>query len=73
MKLIWFQRDDGRWNADCTCESSLCGILFEERAQFEELHIANVQRDRDRGVERAPCGPKFPDYNPYNPSPMVFP
>lgn len=72
MKYIWFRRPDGRWNADCTCGASICGIRFEERAMFEDAHLEVVAKDRARGIHRTPCGPKFPDANVHMPGPLVF-
>lgn len=73
MRLIWFQRPDGRWNADCACGGSCCGIQFEERAQCEGWHFEYVAKERKRGTKRPPCGPKFPDENINMPGPFIFP
>ena len=73
MRLIWFQRPDGLWNADCTCGASCCGILFEERGVCEGWHFQRVDEDRKNGIERLPCGPKFPDANVHMPGPLMFP
>jgi len=59
VSLIWFQRPDGLWNADCTCGGSCCGIRFDERAACEERHFQRAAEDRENGHKYPPCGPKF--------------
>jgi hypothetical protein len=49
MKLIWFQRPDGLWNADCTCGASCCGIVLGERAECEAWHFQKTDEDRKNG------------------------
>ncbi len=72
MKLIWFQRPDGLWNADCTCGASCCGVKLEERAEFEHWHFKSADEARAHGNKHKPCGPKFPEENVNMPSPFVF-
>jgi hypothetical protein len=73
MKLIWFQRPDGLWNADCMCGGACCGIAFRDRGLCEERHLQHVGEERESGKMRLPCGPKFPDANIHMPAPLVFP
>jgi len=73
MRLIWFRRPDGLWNADCACGASCCGITFEERAACEEWHFQRADEDRKSGNKYLMCGPKFPDDNVNMPGSLVFP
>jgi hypothetical protein len=73
MKLIWFQRSDGLWNADCTCGAACCGIHFDARASCEAWHFQRAAEDRKNGNKYKPCGPKFPEEDLNMPGPLVFP
>ena len=73
MRLIWFQRPDGLWNADCTCGAGCCGIRFDERAACEEQHFQRAAKDRENGHKYPPCGPKFPDSNVNMSGSLLFP
>ena len=82
MRLVWYQRQDGLWNAACACNASVVGVRFEQRADAETAHVelANVER-MFRATNPAcfagnlipPCGPKLPEPNPNLPDPFVFP
>lgn len=72
IQLVWYRRPDGRWNADCACGATVCGILEGERWTYEDWHLAHAQEERAHGQERQPCGPKLPDPNPNFPGPPVF-
>ncbi len=72
IRLVWYQRPDGRWNADCACEATVCGILEEERWMYENWHLAHARKEREQGHKHLPCGPKLPDPNPNLPGPPVF-
>jgi hypothetical protein len=88
MRLVWYQRQDGLWNAACACNATVVGIAYERRADAETAHFetARIKREhrannpeRIDGVLRAsrnqipPCGPKLPEPNPNFPDPFVFP
>jgi hypothetical protein len=73
MKLIWFQRSDGRWNADCVCGATCCGVPFNERGEFETWHFQKADRDRRNGEKELLCDPKFPEEDLNMPGPLVFP
>jgi len=73
VRLIWFQRHDGLWNADCTCGASCCGIGFDARAACEGRHFQKADEDRRNGNKYPSCGPKFPDPNVNMSGPLVFP
>ena len=77
MKLVWHQRKDGLWNAACTCNASLCGVEFEQRAQAETWHFdrADTERaHREKAANQIPvCGPKLPEPDPNHPDAFVFP
>ena len=77
MQLVWHQREDGLWNAACSCNASLCGVAFERRAQAEAWHfdLARTERvHREKTGNQIPaCGPKLPEPNPNLPDPFVFP
>jgi hypothetical protein len=73
VRLIWFQRPDGLWNADCTCGASCCGIALNERGSCEEWHFLKASNDRKNGNKYLPCGPKFPEANVNTPHSFVFP
>ncbi len=73
MKLIWFQRPDGLWNADCTCGASCCGVEFDKRAEFETWHFERAEYDRTHGNKHLPCGPKFPTEDLNRTESLVFP
>lgn len=72
MKLIWFQRPDGLWNADCACGAACCGVDFDKRAEFEQWHFGRADEDRKHGHKHLQCGPKFPEENVNMPGPLVF-
>ena len=82
MRLVWYQRSDGLWNAACACNASICGVEFERRAAAEESHLDLTITERDwrasrperfEGNQIPPCGPKLPEPNPNLPGPLVFP
>jgi len=82
VRLIWYQRKDGLWNAACACNATLAGVRFEQRADAEAAHaeITNMERahrakhpDRFAGNQIPTCGPKLPEPNPNFPEPPVFP
>jgi hypothetical protein len=81
MRLVWYQRPDGLWNAECACNAAVAGIAFERRAEGESAHfdLAQVERkfraerpDRFVGNQIPACGPKLPAPNPNLPDPPVF-
>ena len=80
MRLIWYRRNDGLWNAACLCNACIAGVTFEKRAAAEEWHeqLANVERARRAadpahfGDQIPSCGPKLPEPNPNFPTPFVF-
>lgn len=61
MKLNWYRRSDGLWNADCACGSMLCGfeapnaILRGKTAESWHFDLAKARRDQ--GVTVPKCGP----------------
>lgn len=73
--LIWYQRKDGLWNAECTCGATICGTADNERLAAEDWHFANAEIGRQDGHKYKPCGPKLPeeDLNNYFPHPWIFP
>lgn len=82
MQLIWYQRQDGLWNAACACNASVCGVPFERRAEAEQAHfdLTTMERahraahpDRFAGNQIPTCGPRLPEPNPNLPGPLVFP
>lgn len=77
MKLIWHQRKDGLWNAECACHATIAGWFLERRAEAEAAHfdLANKERIRRAGTANQipACGPKLPEPNPNDPDPFVFP
>jgi hypothetical protein len=77
MRLVWYQRQDGLWNADCACHATIAGWSFDQRAEAEVGHfaVANKERVRREGTNRQlpSCGPKLPDPNPNLPGAPVFP
>ena len=79
MRLVWYQRPDGLWNAACACNAAVCGVDFARRAQAEEWHFDLTRMERDHRSKHAPdtqipaCGPKLPEVNPNEPGPAVFP
>ena len=82
MKLVWYQRKDGLWNAACACHATVIGIAYEQRtaAEAEHFRAANAERTRRAkepvSFERSQipsCGPKLPEPNPNLPDPFVFP
>lgn len=84
MRLIWYQRKDGFWNAACACGATLAGFSFEYRADAEVVHSQGRRaelRQRDalgpfavfaRREQDPPCGPKLPEPNPNSTDPLVF-
>ena len=77
MRLIWYQRQDGLWNADCACGATCCGIQFDDRAGCEAWHIERAALDRGCSCafhkrKLPPCGPKFPETDLNHPQPFVF-
>jgi hypothetical protein len=78
VRLIWYQRQDGLWNAACACNATVVGVAFNERATAEEMHFEVARTDRAHHAPRygsmiPPCGPKLPEPNPNEPGPRVFP
>lgn len=82
MKLIWYQREDGLWNAACACNASVCGLEFVCRAAAETAHfdLTRMERahrvahpERFAGNQIPACGPKLPEPNPNSPDPFMFP
>ncbi len=78
MKLVWYRRADGLWNAACACNATLAGLPFARRAGAETAHYEVVTMERRtraaRGIEQIPdCGPKLPEPDPNHPDPHVFP
>jgi hypothetical protein len=82
MRLVWYQRQDGLWNAACACNASVVGVPFERRADAEAAHFdltsseRKYREDSDRfftSNQIPACGPKFPEPNPNVPGPLVFP
>ncbi len=56
MRLIWYRRNDGLWNAACACNACIAGVAFEGRAAAEEWHeqLANTERARRAADARSP-------------------
>ena len=82
MRLVWYQRGDGLWNAACACNAVIAGMPDHRRAGAEEAHfaIASMERvyrakspDCPQSAQVPPCGPKLPEPNPNLPYPFVFP
>lgn len=81
MRLVWYQRSDGLWNAACACHATVVGVTFDRRAEAEARHfeIARAERTmrestKPLGSSQIPaCGPKLPEPNPNFPDPFVFP
>jgi hypothetical protein len=77
VRLVWYQRADGLWNAACACHATLCGVAFEGRSAAESWHFeaaANERVGRAGTPQQIPeCGPKLPDPDPNHPEPPVFP
>lgn len=81
MRLVWYQRADGLWNAACACNATIVGATFEQRAAAEERHFViagheRAFREKTQGSLPGPipaCGPKLPEPNPNIPGPPVFP
>ena len=71
--LIWFQRADGLWNADCACGAACCGVVFDRRRDFETWHFEKAIVERARGERALECGPKFPEVDINHPEPFRFP
>lgn len=80
MRLVWYQREDGLWNAACACNATIVGVPFEQRDAAEERHFLIADHERtfrgkSQGSLPSPipaCGPKLPDPNPNIPGPLVF-
>ena len=73
MRLIWYRRPDGLWNATCACGATCCGVDLIARRDFETWHFEKADRDRRSGNKVLPCGPKFPEEDLNMPGPLVFP
>jgi len=80
MQLVWYQRKDGLWNAECACNAAVCGVEFERRAEAERAHFDLTKMERahrathpERFAQLPACGPKLPELNPNLPGPRVFP
>ena len=81
MRLIWYQRQDGLWNAACACNATIAGVAFEPRADAEAAHFNLTRMERAfrahhqvrfAGNQIPACGPKLPELNPNLSSPFVF-
>lgn len=74
IRLIWYQRKDLVWNAECTCGATLCGVEDNQRLDTEVWHFRCADEDRANGNKYKPCGPKLPteDPNGYFPNPPIF-
>jgi len=81
MRLVWYQRRDGLWNAACACGGGVAGIPDERRADAEAAHFEVAAMDREHraahpdrfaGNQIPACGPKLPEPNPNLPEPPVF-
>ena len=73
MRLVWYQRQDGLWNAACACNASVCGVEFERRSVAEVAHFELTATERTHRTETPwrfagnqipACGPKLPEPNP---------
>jgi len=73
MRLVWYQRDDGLWNAECACHATIAGVPDEARSDAEVWHFRRAQEDRKQRPRLPACGPKLPEPNPNFPDPFVFP
>ena len=82
MQLVWYQREDGLWNAACACNASIVGVMFERRAQAEASHFALTRMEREfraknpkrfAGNQIPACAPKLPEHNPNVLAPLMFP
>jgi len=82
MRLVWYQRKDGLWNAACACNATIVGMRFEQRADAETAHVKLAHKERAfragalehfANNQIPPCGPKLPEPNPNLPEPFVFP
>lgn len=78
MQLVWYQREDGLWNAACACNAVVVGIPYERRAGAEEAHFEVARMERtfraSQNRDQIPqCGPKLPEPDPNHPGPRVFP
>jgi hypothetical protein len=62
LALTWYQRDDGLWNADCACGSTLCGYPLDLRAEGERRHPESRRMMEDPDRPNPPCGPCAPRY-----------
>lgn len=57
LRLDWYQRPDGRWNADCQCGSTLAGFLLDSRAGAEKDHMTDMEKEREnRPHDHPACG-----------------
>jgi len=57
LRLNWYQRADGAWNAVCACGSSLVGFEGARRVIGEAWHFGNAEDDRKHGQDKPACGP----------------
>lgn len=82
MRLVWYQREDGLWNAACACHATICGTPFDQRGDAEAAHFNHAWVERETRVRHPkrfvgnqipPCGPKLPEENPNSPNTPVFP
>lgn len=55
--LIWIERIDGLWNAECACGATLAGFREEDRTHAEGFHFVNAAAERRRGAYYPSCGP----------------
>ena len=72
IHLIWYQRDDGYWNAECECGATICGVRDFERSASEAWHFLKTEEDRRLGNKCKSCAAKFPTPNPNRPGPFRF-
>lgn len=82
VKLVWYQRKDGLWNAECACNATICGVMLEHRGEAESWHFKQAAEERAFRASLAerfsknqipPCGSKLPDPDPNLPGGYVFP
>lgn len=78
MRLVWYQRQDGFWNAACACGATLVGCRLDQRSEVEKWHVEKASLERTCQAARKSdllpaCGPKLPEPDPNNPGPRVFP
>lgn len=72
MILIWYQRLDGLWNAECGCGATICGTRDAERRAAERWHFERADEDRKNNNKYKPCEAKIPTPDPNLPGPFTF-